>query len=372
MLTPTGCRGRVARLRAAFEAGLEGAIISRPEHLLYFANLYPLPTTLNHASASFLLIRRDGSTTLFTDNWVGPSSEAAADEIIVVEWYSGREPARDRHHAVATAVASHLKAAGFCTLGAETASLPALVARAVGELVDIDGLIASLREVKDPDELAAIRFALRAAEAVHAASRDLLDPGLREIDYYAALLDRATRAVERPFVMMCDLASCERAAAGGGPPTNRVMREGELVILDFFPYLDGYRGDIANTLSVGGRPTACQRDAFARSEAALAAGENLLYPGARAVEVFAAMDGELQAGSESWSLKGHGGHAIGLGHPEPPHIVAKSDRTLSAGMVITLEPGVYDPALGGVRVEHNYLITAAGFERLSSHRLGLD
>src|SRR5262245_66679660 len=110
MLTPTGCRGRVARLRAALGPGLDGALISRPEHVLYFANLYPLPNSLNLHSSSFLLIRKDGSTTLFSDNWLAPSADAAADEIIVVDWYNMREPARHRLHAVATAAAHHLRA----------------------------------------------------------------------------------------------------------------------------------------------------------------------------------------------------------------------------------------------------------------------
>ena len=368
MLTPAGCRGRVARLRAALDARLEAAIICRPEHLLYFANLYPHPNSLNLHSQSFLLVRREGSTTLFIDNWMAGSAEPVADEIIVVDWYTGKEPARDRYHTVQSAVASRL--AGLRVLGAETAVFPTPLGRAVEELVDIGPLINGLREVKDPDELAVIGLGIQTAEAVHAASRELLRPGLREIDYYAALVERATRAAERPFVMMCDLVSGERSASGGGPPTTRIMQSGELVILDFFPYVEGYRGDITNTLVVGGEPRSEQSEAFERAEAALRAGEAELRPGAPVAGIFAAMDATLRE-RPPWSLNHHGGHGLGLGHPEPPHIVPRSDRTLQAGMVITLEPGVYDPSFGGVRLEHDYLITPTGFERLSSHRLGL-
>jgi Xaa-Pro aminopeptidase len=371
MLTPTGCKGRVARLCAALDAGLDGAIISRPEHVFYFSNLCPLPSSLNQDSSSFLLIRRNGSTTLFTDNWLAPSTEAAADEIIVVEWYSMQEPARDRRQAVASAVGAHARASGLKALGAELAVLPALIAKAVPELVDLDGLIASFREVKDPDEIAAIRLALHASEAVHAASRRLLVPGLREIDYYAALLAEATRSLERPFTMMCDLISGERTAAGGGPPTTKVLLDGDLVILDLFPCVEGYRADLANTLCVGGQPVAAQREAFACVQSALRAGELRLRPGTPVAEIFEAMDSELREGPGRRSLTHHGGHGLGLGHPEAPHIVPRSPRTLSAGMVITLEPGLYDPSLGGVRIEHEYLITPDGFERLSKHELGL-
>jgi len=371
MLTPVGCRGRVARLCAALDNSLDGALISRPEHVFYFSNLYPQPNSLNLDSSSYLLIRPNGSTTLFTDNWLAPSAEVAADEIIVIEWYSMKEPARDRRYAVANAVASHLRAAGFRTLGAETAILPALIARVAGELVDVNSLISSLREIKDPDELEAIRLAIRTAEAVHEASRDLLSPGIREIDYYASLLEEATRRVERPFIMMCDLVSGERAVAGGGPPSTRVMQEGGLVILDFFPCVEGYRGDITNTLSVGGSPGVEQREAFARVQSALEAGEKKLRPGTPVSEIFESMSSVLSGGGEFRPLSHHGGHAIGLGHPESPHIVPKSDRVLTAGMVMSLEPGLYDASFGGIRLEHNYLITASGFERLSRQELGL-
>jgi len=371
MLTPSGCRGRVARLCSALDRSLDGVIISRPEHVFYFSNLYPQASSLSQDSASFLLIRRGGSTTLFTDNWLAPSTDAAADEIIVVEWYSMREPARDRRMAVAGAVASHVRSSGMRALGAEIAVLPALIAKAAPDLVDLDGLLSSLREIKDPDEIDALRLAIRAAEEVHAASRRLLRPGMREIDLYAGLLGESTRAIERPFALMCDLVSGDRTVAGGGPPTGRIMTEGDLVILDVFPSVEGYRADITNTLCVGGRPTPQQAEAFACVEAALRAGEGRLHPGGRVADVFDAMDGELRRAGEGIYLTHHGGHGLGLGHPEAPHIVPRTSRTLAAGVVITLEPGIYGDSFGGVRIEHEYLITPEGFSRLSGQTVGL-
>ena len=83
------------------------------------------------------------------------------------------------------------------------------------------------------------------------------------------------------------------------------------------------------------------------------------------------MDRVLSTSGDNRSLVHHGGHAIGLGHPEAPHIVRNSNRELASGMVITLEPGLYDPSFGGIRLEHDYLVTDAGYRRLSSHVLGL-
>ena len=371
MLSVTGCKGRIARLAAALNPGLDGVVITRPEQLLYFANFFAAPNSLNLHSASFLFIRRDGTTTLFTDNWLGPVAGTAADEIIVVDWYTMQSPARLRQQAVASNVAAHLRSLGARAIGGELSALPSLIGRAVADVVDLEPLLQSLREVKDPDEIDAMRLAMKTAEAIHAFSRVLLQPGFREIDFYAMLLDRATRAAERPFVMMCDLVSGERALQCGGPPTTRRMREGELVILDIFPYVDGYRADITNTLCVGGRPSAAQSDAFASVEAALAAGTALLRPGVPVQEVFEAMEREILKSSYGSPLPGHGGHGLGLGHPESPHVVRSSDRTLASGMVIALEPGIYHPAVGGIRIENNYLVGPNGAERLSNHRLAL-
>jgi Xaa-Pro aminopeptidase len=67
----------------------------------------------------------------------------------------------------------------------------------------------------------------------------------------------------------------------------------------------------------------------------------------------------------------HAGHGLGLGHPEAPAFVPESDEALSEGEVVTLEPGAYAEGVGGVRIEHNYLITRDGFERLTNHSLEL-
>ena len=67
----------------------------------------------------------------------------------------------------------------------------------------------------------------------------------------------------------------------------------------------------------------------------------------------------------------HAGHGLGLMHPEAPYLVRHSDETLLAYDVVTLEPGLYVPKVGGIRIEHDYLITELGFERLSNHEIAL-
>lgn len=376
MLDPEACRSRQRRFREALGEAWDAALVGLPEHLLYLANVFPSPTSLNLGSSSFLLIERDGPATVFTDNWLAegigqvPITEAgAADEIRVTEWYTGKGPAVLRSRAVVESVAEHISKIGVRRLAAETAHIPALIAARADTLQDSEPLLRKMRERKDPDELEAIRRGVRTAEAVHAASRELLRPGISEVELYAGLVERATVAAGGPFVMMCDLASGERAAQGGGPPTSRTIERGDLVILDIFPYVEGYRGDITNTLVCGGEPSREQEELFDLVHGALEAAEKEIRPGAPAASFYRTIADRFRARGKE--LVHHAGHAIGLGHPEAPELVPGSDRELEEGMVITLEPGVYGAPTGGIRLEHDYLVTRDSYERLSSHRLGL-
>ena len=67
----------------------------------------------------------------------------------------------------------------------------------------------------------------------------------------------------------------------------------------------------------------------------------------------------------------HAGHGLGLTHPEAPFFVREADETLLSGDVVTLEPGLYVSGIGGIRIEHNYLVTERGYERLSNHEIAL-
>ncbi len=382
MLTTEGCRGRQLRFRERLEGTLGAAswdvvVIHKPEHLLYLANFYPLPNSLNLQSSSFLALERNGPATLFTDNWLNPGAASAVDHVVASDWYTCECEAENRALLVGDEVRGWLEKKRARRACAELGHLPHHVARSVETWVEIEPILRELREIKDPDELEAIRRGIRTAEAMHSASRGILKPGMTELALYGRLLAHGVEAAGAPFVMMCDLASGPRAAQGGGAPTSRVIAEGELVILDFFPYVEGYRGDITNTLVAGGKPTREQEDHFALVHDALKASERLLRPGTPVREVYRAMDGVLRDLKLHPGVKGkrelghHAGHAIGLCHPEAPELVPESDRVLAEGMVITLEPGVYGAPTGGLRLEHDYLVTANGVEQLSHHKLGL-
>src|SRR5262249_50335995 len=104
---------------------------------------------------------------------------------------------------------------------------------------------------------------------------------------------------------------------------------------------------------------------------AMAGGEKELRAGAACLAVYEAVRGVYEKQGVAEHFPHHAGHGLGLTHPEAPFLVRHATETLLAGDVITLEPGLYIAGVGGIRIEHNYLITADGFERLSHHTIAL-
>ena len=93
--------------------------------------------------------------------------------------------------------------------------------------------------------------------------------------------------------------------------------------------------------------------------------------GVAAADVYHAVYRPYVEADKTAAFTHHAGHGLGLAHPEAPILVPASEDVLEAGDVLTLEPGAYVEGIGGMRIEHNYLITAEGFERLSQHEISL-
>jgi Xaa-Pro aminopeptidase len=104
----------------------------------------------------------------------------------------------------------------------------------------------------------------------------------------------------------------------------------------------------------------------------MAAGEKELRAGAACLNVYEAVRGAFDRAGVAEHFPHHAGHGLGLTHPEAPYFVRHATETLLAGDVVTLEPGLYVEGVGGIRIEHNYLVTATGFERLSHHTITLE
>jgi Xaa-Pro aminopeptidase len=174
-----------------------------------------------------------------------------------------------------------------------------------------------------------------------------------------------------PVIVYGDFAVSPGSARRGGPPTDRVLKAGDMIILDYSVVIQGYRSDFTNTLVVGGKPNAEQQRLYDLCMAAMAAGEKELRAEAPCLTVYQALRSVFDKAGVADAFPHHAGHGLGITHPEDPYLVRTANQNLLTGDVVTLEPGLYIDGIGGIRIEHNYLITPTGYERLSNHTITL-
>ena len=359
MITADGCRQRRRRFLERFPL-TSPVLLGDPLHLRYLANLFVDPLSLSAEFGALLLVKPDGTAVLFHDNRLPRTSveRCFVEERTVLPWYDGLTPGRGpRGVRLREVVQAH----GGRVHDSLTDP----------QAVEVHTILADLRRVKDADEVAMLRACMRATDAGHAWARANLRPGMTELDLYAGIAATCHRAAGEWGVVYGDFVACPGPARRVGPPTPRVLREGELVIVDFSVVLQGYRSDFTNTLAVGGKPSAEQTRMMDLCLKAMAAGEATLRDGTTCQTVYDAVKGVFQAADMAEGFPHHAGHGLGVSHPEAPFIVRESTETLRAGDVVTLEPGLYFDEVGGMRIEHNYLVTPEGFERLSHHHIGL-
>lgn len=384
MLTKEGCLTRRARLWNVVPTDVEWLLIADPRHVKYLSNFWIPPFSFSGGERVLLLLERDGTATLLGDNFSLKSGvgEAFVDAEVVEKWYDHQHSVANRDHVLFRAllqVASKLRGRKG---GVETEWLPcgARDALGVGDVelspVAVGSLLRNLRRRKEPDEIALLEQCMRATEAGQAWARENIRAGLTELDVFRGVQSESLKAAGRAGFIYGDFrVTSGRSPKAGGLPTQHVLQNGELFILDFSVVLEGYRSDFTNVIAVG-TPSPEQREVFAVCQRAMAAAEKTLKAGARAADVYAAASAQYQ--SSPFAVKGydhlthHAGHGIGLAHPEPPILVPHSDDVLDTGDVVTLEPGLYVEGVGGVRIEHNYLITETGYRRLSNHTIALD
>jgi Xaa-Pro dipeptidase len=229
-----------------------------------------------------------------------------------------------------------------------------------------DGLRAA-RAVKDPDEIEALRAATAIADVGQAAAREAVEAGATELSVWAIVRSAMEEAAGGRIPVLADLVSGVRTAEVGGPPTERRLEDGDLVLVDLVPRPGAYWADSCATVAVGEPPSAA-RQAHAAAVAALEQAVALCRPGALAGDVDASARKVIEAAGGSYPH--HTGHGIGVTFHEEPRLIPGSDRALEEGMVVALEPGMYGGGFG-VRVEQVVLVTASGPEILSGHDLSL-
>lgn len=249
---------------------------------------------------------------------------------------------------------------GFDVLAAVLADAPG------AELVRAAGLVEELREVKDAGEVALLRRACTAADAALAAL--IAGGGLRP--------GRTERVVARELEALmfdhgADAPSFETIVAAGANsaiphhrPTDAVLQRGDFVKIDFGAVVGGYHSDMTRTFVLGAA-AAWQREIYRLVADAQRAGREALRPGTELSEVDGAAR-RVIADAGYGEHFGHGlGHGVGLQIHEAPGIGSTAAGTLRAGSVVTVEPGVYLPDRGGVRIEDTLVVAERAPELLT-------
>lgn len=378
MLTSAGCLQRRKRLLAALDRNTDLVLIADPQHLFYFANYVQSPFVFRSNDAGAVLaIHPDGKATLLADSMVKGFCDAAhVDEVIAPTWYDGKHSAPHREALLMKTVSNYVKACSARSIGIEFCQVPEgmlVECRASGvTLANIDPVMPPLKRRKDSDEIDLLKRSMRAGEAGMAAGLQNIKPGMSELEIFFLVQNAAMAASGGQAIIYGDFVTGPRTEAVGGPPSDRKVQAGELVLLDFSTIIGQYRADFANTHVCAGKPTARQHDMFLACMEAIQAGEKKLKAGQAGRDVDRAVRSVFEARHLSEHFPHHTGHGIGLGHPEPPFLVPDSSDTLMAGDVLTLEPGLYIKGTGGMRFERNYLIIETGYELLSRHRLTLE
>ena len=225
------------------------------------------------------------------------------------------------------------------------------------ELVRASGTVEALREVKDAGELALLRLACEAADAAltDLVERGGLRPGRTEREVARELeplmLDHGADAVSFETIV----AAGPNSAIPHHRPTDAVLATGDFVKIDFGALVAGYHSDMTRTFVLA-RAADWQLEIYQLVAEAQRAGREALRPGAGLRDVDAAAR-QLIADAGYGEQFGHGlGHGVGLQIHEAPGIGATSAGTLLAGSVVTVEPGVYLPGRGGVRIEDTLVV----------------
>jgi len=385
MLTTEGCHERRNRLWESLPQEIGWVLIGDARHIQYFSNFRIHPFSFSADQKSLLLLTRDGQTILLADNFAKRSSvfPSFASQEVIVPWYTHRKSVSNRDDALCLALSEveHIWKGTTGLIEPEGVSemVAAMVAESAAwqfatedeaEATTLGDLIRNLRRCKHADEIDLLKACMRACEAGHSRALDVIRSGISEFEIFLEVQRAAQDAAGMPCVIYGDFrATNSRIHKAGGQPTHYQLQSGDLFILDYSVVIHGYRSDFTNTIAVG-TPAAVVEKQYLACCDALSAASQLLKPGIRCREIWSAASEVLKSRGFG-PLAHHAGHGLGLEHPEPPILVSESDDWLVEGDVITLEPGCYIEGQGGMRFEHNFLITAENSLQLSQHRLTL-
>ena len=354
--------------------GLQAALLANPFNLTWLTGYAPPiqtgPSPFEGGPGLGWFLNGE-LTMLVSDGEAGPAGASGAN-LVSYAGYTVDEPLACPDRLV-DAFSGMLKP--FASLkgkvGVEMAQLPAALfvklqaALPQATLVDLGQQIDPLRLIKTAQEVEKIRAALRLADLAQFEIRKHLQPGVTELELWTLVKSKVEQQAGCRVPVLADLVAGVRTGDIGGLPSGYALQHGDPVLLDFVPRIDGYWGDNCNAYFVGQAPQALEK-IYHIVRGALKAGAETIRPGVRANELDGLVRNYIrQAGYEPYPH--HTGHGLGASFHDEPRIVPYNTQPLAPGMVLVLEPGIYLPGVGGVRLEDAFLVTEGGCDLLTRH-----
>jgi Xaa-Pro dipeptidase len=240
-------------------------------------------------------------------------------------------------------------------------AVPSAVIKSAGVRFD------NLRLLKDTAEISSIRQAVKIAEDALLATLPILKPGICESDISAELTIQLLRAGSDPSLAFYPIvAGGPNSANPHSEPGSRKLQRGDMLIIDWGAVYRGYCSDLTRTFAIGKVSDNEMHHVAAAVRDANLAAQRACKPAIAAGQIDdAARELITQAGYGPY-FNHRVGHGIGMESHEPPYLFAENQQLLAEGMTFTIEPGIYLPGRGGVRIEDNMVITSSGAECLSN------
>ncbi|RPF55653.1 M24 family metallopeptidase [Aquisalibacillus elongatus] len=232
------------------------------------------------------------------------------------------------------------------------------------EFIPLSGMVEELRLIKTEDEIKVLKDAAQIADAAYEHIQSFIKPGVKEIDVSNELefFMRKQGAVSSSFDII--VASGYRGALPHGVASEKEIQSGELVTLDFGALYNGYCSDITRTLAVGEINDQLKEIYDVVLEAQLR-GMKGTKAGMTGVEADALTRDYIKEQGYGEYFGHSTGHGLGMDVHEGPALSFRSEKKLEPGMVVTIEPGIYVPDVGGCRIEDDTVITENGNETLT-------
>jgi Xaa-Pro aminopeptidase len=361
-------KSRIKRIFRAAPEGLEAVVLFNSENPHLDLSFFYATDLISGGlfEGGMAILRPDGSCTILTSELEEQSARKAKDAEVLV--FHGKQ---ERNDLLVKAIGGARKV-GFNARETTYANVMGLrEALADAEWVDVGMALLKARMVKDSVEVARIRKASRIASKVADEIPSMLREGMTEAQL-SAMLNARMQALGASGPSFATIVAFGANAAEPhyAPSTSVKLKPNDYVLCDFGALCDLYASDITRTF-VFGKATNEQRRVYALVKEAQQVGFDLVKPGAACRDVHLAVAKVIDGTKYKGRFIHSTGHSLGLAVHDGGRIAAQSDQMLEEGMVFTVEPGIYVPGWGGVRIEDDVLVTRDGCELLTTAGRGL-